>query len=373
MPSKVFRLFLVVAFSIHTFSAGALAWGSEGHEITVRIAANFLGPAARAEVIRLLKVDAANNEPYYRQHCPNVLTLVKKSKLSADEENTFVTDGLACVASWADPPVKRQREYTSNWHFVDIPIVQATSAAPLLFAYDPARDCRTDTRSGDCAIQALERFAPILADYKNPTATDGHQYGEELTVRAEALKFFVHILGDIHQPMHCATDKKNQAAAADPKDAGDLGGNLKYVTWFGVVTTPFGANELHAVWDEGFIDRTMQTKNMTEPQYAQFLVKNISPADLKAWQTPPADFALWAGESYKLSVTNAYGKLPKIDAAYAVMKTDSEPLLKNGQKVLGCYRLADDYYNANNSVVEQRLQAGGVRLAALLNALLKNI
>lgn len=374
MPSKVFKVFLVVAFLIVAFSLNAFAWGSEGHQITVRIAAGFLNPSARAEVIKLLKVDAANNEPYYKQNCPQVLDSLKMKTLSAIDESALVSDGLACVASWADPPVKRFREYTSNWHFVDIPVVRATSAKPFLYAYNPARDCVTDSERGDCAIQALERFQPVLANYKNPAATDGHQYGEELTIRAEALKFFVHITGDLHQPLHCATDQKTKADAGNPKNNGDMGGNLKYVTWFGVATTRFGANELHSVWDEDFIGRTMQNKSMTQIQYAQYLANNISPDNLKAMQSPPADFQLWANESYNLSVTNAYGKLPKIDASCKVMKTATEPLIDRDTKkpVTGCYHLDEDYYNANNPIVEQQLKSGGARLSGLLNSILNN-
>ncbi|MGC2236929.1 MAG: S1/P1 nuclease [Pyrinomonadaceae bacterium] len=366
-----FRLFLF-AFLIAALSVNAFAWGDEGHHITVRIAASFLTPAARIEVIKLLKVDAGNNESYYKTHCPNVLALLKRSAfLTIPEGNTLLSDGLACVASWADPPLKRERPYTSNWHFVDIPVVMATSANPTLFTYDAARDCRTDSERGDCAIQALERFQPVLANFKNP-AVKGHEFGEELTSRAEALKYFIHIIGDIHQPMHCATDKKSKASVNDPKDVGDMGGNLVFVTWFGVATTPFGANELHAVWDEGFIGRTMDNKKFTEAQYAQFLVKNISPDNLKTLQTQPANFRSWAGESYNLSVTNAYGKLPKIDAACKVMKKDNVPQTdRNGKPVMGCYRLSDDYFNANNPIVEQQLQTGGARLAGLLNTMFK--
>ncbi|MET0752831.1 MAG: S1/P1 nuclease [Pyrinomonadaceae bacterium] len=372
MSSKGFRKLFLFAFFIAALSFNAFAWGNEGHHITVRIAAGFLSPAARDEVIKLLKVDAVNNESYYKQNCQNVLTLTKKSALSTAEKTALLSDGLACVASWADPPLKRERPYTSNWHFVDIPVVMATSANPTLFTYDAARDCRTDSRSGDCALQALERFQPVLANFKNP-AVKGHEFGEELTTRAEALKYFIHIMGDIHQPMHCATDKTSKEAVNDPKDVGDMGGNLVYVTWFGVAITPFGANELHAVWDESFIGRTMDNKKFTEAQYAQFLAKNVSQDNLKSLQNQSADFLSWANESYSLSVTNAYGKLPKIDSACKVMKTATEQLLdrKTKKPVMGCYRLSDDYYNTNNSIVEQRLQLGGVRLAGLINTMFK--
>jgi hypothetical protein len=372
MSSKVsksyFRLFLFTLF-IFTLAFNAFAWGDEGHHITVRIAANYLSPTARTEVVRLLKVDAGNNEDYYKTHCSNVLALLKKSTLTKTEENTVLGDGLACVASWADPPVKSQRPYTSNWHFVDIPVVMGTSATPMLFTYDASRDCRDNAKSGDCALQALERLQPVMGNYKNP-AIKNHEFGEELTNRAEALKFFIHIVGDIHQPLHCVTDKKDKNAVNNPKDLGDLGGNTKNASWFGDVDTPYGFMNLHSIWDGGFIGQTMQNNNWTESQYAQELIKTIpnDSAKMSAMQT--GDFQSWAAESYNLAVTNGYKKLPKYDTACKMSFTDS----KTGttKTANGCYQLGKDYYNSNNSIVEQQLKSGGVRLAGLLNSTLNS-
>jgi hypothetical protein len=360
MSSKSFRLFLFVIFLLVPAPVNIFAWGGEGHEITVRIAANFLTPAARAGVIELLKVDAANNAEYYREKCSNVFALTKKNALTNAEENTLLSDGLACIASWADPPVKDQRNYTSNWHFVDIPVAFATSANPARFTYDPARDCITDPARGDCAVQALFRLQPVLGNPKIP-GQEKHKFGEEPTSRADALKFFVHIVGDIHQPLHCVTDKPSKAAVGNPKDLGDLGGNTKLATWFGNATTPYGPMNLHSVWDTGFIGHTMQTRNLTEMQYTQKLIDGIDKTKLAQMQS--GDYLAWIAESYNFAVNNAYGKLPKLDPA-------CEMTVK-GKKVMGCFRLSDDYYNANNSIVEQQLRSGGVRLAGLLNSILK--
>ena len=140
MSSKAFgsffRLFFRVAILTAALSFNIFAWGDEGHRITVRIAANYLLPEVRAEVIRLLKTDIGNNAVYYQKTCPNVLNLSKKAALTNAEKMTLVSDGLACIASWADPPVKTQRKYTSNWHFVDIPVVAGTSNSPTLFTYE---------------------------------------------------------------------------------------------------------------------------------------------------------------------------------------------------------------------------------------------
>lgn len=363
-----FRLFFGAFFLIAALSFNIFAWGDEGHRITVRIAANYLLPEVQTEVIRLLKTDIGNNPAYYEKTCPNVINLSKKVAPTKSEKITLVSDGLACIASWADPPVKSQRKYTSNWHFVDIPVIAATSNAPMLFTYDAGRDCRTDEKNGDCAIQALERFAPIIADYKDPQAKDGHQYGEELTTRAEALKFFVHIVGDIHQPLHSITDKKDKTAVNNPKDLGDLGGNSKIASWFGDTDTSYGLMNLHSIWDNGIIEHTMQLNNWTESRYAQELIKTIKNANLPNMQK--GNYETWAAESYDLAVTQGYRKLPPFDDACKM--TFTNPKTKKVEKTAnGCYPLGQVYYDVNKSVVEQQLKSGGARLANLLNSLLK--
>jgi S1/P1 Nuclease len=339
------------------------AWGTTGHRITARIAAQYLNPLARQRVIELLRADIDNNRNYYQQNCPDVLPLSVKKKPTPQDTDQLLLAGLACVAPWPDPPVKNQRPYTSNWHFVDIPVVRPAGGDPIRFKYDAARDCATDEARGDCSIQAIERLRPILGNAKIPAQKD-HEYGEETATRAEALKFIVHIIGDMHQPLHCITDKKNTDAVANPKDLGDLGGNTKIATWFGETHTPYGLMNLHSIWDDGIIAHTMQTANLNEEQYFQKLLSGLpaqgSP-ELAALQA--GDIFAWTDESYDFGVKNAYGTLPQID-----LNCEYED--KNGGKHKGCYRLDAAYYMANKDVVEQRLQRGGVRLARVLNDIL---
>ncbi len=169
----------------------AIGWGLEGHAVVAEFATMRLTDAANAQVAALL-------EP---------------------------GESLASVASWADD-VRHKRSETAQWHFVDIP-KSATQ-------YDPARDCRP-TPHGDCVVAAIERFKTVLA---NATAAR--------PARAEALKFLVHFVGDIHQPLHCA-------------DNHDRGGNDITVAFFKASTN------LHAVWDTGIITKA----GVTEIDYAR--------------------------------------------------------------------------------------------------------
>jgi hypothetical protein len=368
MLTKLFNKRLIAlslcAGLIAMLSGNAFAWGMEGHRITARIAAMYLNPVARAEVIRLLRTDIENNKDYYKNTCENVLKLSKKKNLTKAEEDEFLVEGMACIAPWPDPPVKDQRLYTSNWHFVDIPVVMnnPNGSGPLRFKYEPGRDCIMDAKRGDCAAQALLRLQSVLGNKKIPTEKD-HQYGEELTTRADAFKFFIHIVGDIHQPLHCAADKKDEQAVNNPRDLGDMGGNLKIATWFGEAKTPYGSMNIHSIWDGGIIVRTMKLNNLTEDQYYQKLLKAIPAKESPELAKMQAgDYFNWFEESYDLAIRKAYGELPKLDPNCGTTGRDG--------KLTGCYQLADAYYDANKSIVEQQLMTGGVRLAKLLNEIL---
>ena len=164
---------LAVAFvliSCWLGSATVQAWGPEGHRIIGRIAEAHLTPQAQAGVKDLL----------------NPLNSTSQlSRLSDDQ--------ISCWADW----IRHNWTNSVPWHFVDIPYNAAQ--------YDPIRDC---ANHNGCVVEAIHTFSKVLADK--------HAKREQ---RLEALKFVVHFVGDIHQPLHCA--ERN----------GDKGGNFRMVTF----------------------------------------------------------------------------------------------------------------------------------------------
>jgi hypothetical protein len=102
-----------------------------------------------------------------------------------------------------------------------------------------------------------------------------------------ALKFLLHFVGDIHQPLHSSDDN-------------DRGGNNKKVSAAG-----FRAGNLHHFWDTEFVDQLE-----TNPQsIASDLIGHISRDQISTWQAAgPAD---WAQESFKVAKADAYGLLPE--------------------------------------------------------------
>ena len=249
----------------------ALAWREAGHHIAADIAEQYLDPETLRQVRALLALDNAAT--------------------------------LAEVAGWADE-IGSERPETLRWHFVNIP-VHPPAGTPM--AYDAARDCPT----GNCVVAAIGRFEDVLAE-KSRTPTE----------RLEALKFLVHFIADIHQPLHCGDD-------------GDRGGNDTRVVFLGRPTT------LHALWDD---DMLAALGIADEHAYALRLAKSIPPVRLAQWQS--GDASAWATESYGIARL-IYGGSHEPRALQLFYETDFLP------------------------TVDVQLEKAGVRLAMVLNRALR--
>jgi hypothetical protein len=158
------------------------------------------------------------------------------------------------------------------------------------------------------AYQALNDNLRLLADRQQPREK-----------RLDALKFVVHIVGDVHQPMHISR--------AEDKGGNDI--KLRYHDH---------DSNLHRVWDSELIRQQGQTPE----QMAQALQPKRREA--KQWRRDGIE--QWLFESYQHS-----------EKLYAGAQPGSE--------------LKDEYYAANIKTVQLRLQQGGVRLAEVLNKALK--
>jgi hypothetical protein len=294
----------------------ASAWGCKGHQVVALIAERHLDHRAREMAAQLLA--AAPAHPDLRHSCPEV------------------GDWLADASTWADD-IRHVRPDTAPWHFIDVPRGVADSD---LVKYCPLR-------SG-CITSAL---ADELRTLRDPSQTP--------EARAEALRFLIHFVGDIHQPLHASTNN-------------DLGGNCVPVTFFGRMPAPLNPQtavfvpNLHEVWDVEIIER-FSTGESARDVAAKLDQKFYGP--ISTWQAQAADFDAWVRESHGLAETIVYGRLPHplpIEpprAMTACAASDVRAKLKIDEN------LGDDYQNAATPVVEQQLAKAGARLAALLNSL----
>jgi hypothetical protein len=244
------------------------AWAREGHEIIAAIAEQRLEPTVREIAIVLL------------------------------ERTTFVE-----AASWADT-IRNQQN--APWHYVNMQITDNE--------YDAARVCPKD----QCLIGQIERFRKVLADQ-----------GAEFKKRQKALKYLIHFVGDLHQPLHAG-------------DNHDRGGNDVQVEFLGQTINPYNHKpwNLHAVWDSGILEE--------HDRDVQHYVERLN-----AWlESKPEDVFQegsvvdWGMESHQLAKDNVY-----------VLPADR--------------KLGEEYYRASVPIVDQQLAKAGVRLAKLLNDILR--
>jgi hypothetical protein len=249
-----------------------IGWGPEGHEIVAALAQTRLTDQARRGIQSLIG-DAS----------------------------------LASIANWADE-VRPQRDETYNWHFVDIPMsASGFSDERDCFLPDSThKDAATDHHN--CVVDRVEIFRQILSD------TNASKHSRE-----EALRFLVHFIGDIHQPLHAV----GKAA----------GGNRITVSEFGLTTCGKRPCNLHGAWDSGLIQHT----GMGVDQYVDHLNELIFKEYLAAKGSPED----WANESHNYAET---------------------AWLEDGGHI------DENYYRKEIKVVDERLALAGLRLAAVLNA-----
>lgn len=200
---------LISALAAVLTPALEFAWGEDGHSNVAEIAQHRLSPAGASTAEALLRGE-------YPPDMPGTVS-------------------LASVSSWADDYRDAHRE-TTNWHFVDIPIsVPGVAAADMRYA--PVRDCPpASDPSETCVVEALKSEIAILS--RAPAAGEAAGTAERLM----ALKFVVHFMGDLAQPLHCAD-----------RD-GDGGGNGLHGFYSGPQLPPGEARtNFHHVWDSDML------------------------------------------------------------------------------------------------------------------------
>ena len=256
-------LHLTLVFSlVLLLPSQTFAWGEKAHRIIGRLAWEKLSEQAKQQVRTLLP-----------------------------EESSDPDGPLAAVSMWADRQSVVYREQ-ARWHFVEIPL-----SAP---GYDENRDCR----DGNCIVVKLNDQKIIL------------ESSEPRKARAEALKYVVHLVGDVHQPLHCANNN-------------DHSGNLVQVKFLGQISN------LHKVWDVDMIETSKDT------------VKDYV-TDLMEFKVSPGFWIdRWANDSHAIAQKYAY-----------VIPQDRE--------------LGNTYYRRNETVVKQQLALASEKLVQILEEALKN-
>ena len=269
-------------------------WGREGHYITARIAEAFLSPPGRRLVEKLLGEESLKQGiPFYD------------------------------AAAWADQ-VQSDPAYTWSppLHFINTP-------DRLCDGFDVGRDCS----SGWCLVTGIRNYTMRVADETLPVQE-----------RAEALKFLMHFLADVNQPLHVAfaTDKGgNKISVKPPWDhASDKRGRL--------IKSP-RPKPLHVLWDSHIIQYVYVTGNATWVALADQLIGEIQFGILTGIQELDYEYdaAVRAEESSMLACSHSYK-----DAGTWITDSDELPL---------------NYYQTMARVSMDQLSKSGLDIAVTLN------
>jgi hypothetical protein len=330
MSRNVVRTGLLVFFALGTaFSlpAPARAWGCEGHEVIALLAEKHLTPHALAAVNQILKDNPI--DPALNRFC-------KDGRI----------DPMSDSSTWADD-FRTVHPETGPWHYVDI--LPGTKLPGGKKSIDKVVGRFCDPRESCLPRAAADQLAILRSPETDPRK------------RADALRFVIHFVGDLHQPLHSTTNN-------------DEGGNCIPVAYFDEMphlTNPkyetYTPN-LHGTWDFAILTRA--TIGKTVDQVAADLDESYR-KQIAGWQKGPADFDAWSWESFQLAGKIAYGKLPvqiPVEAPQPVTSCAddnhvSARLLKLNE------RIEEPYQSAALPVVRERLAQAGARLAMLLNRL----
>jgi hypothetical protein len=258
----VHRTGLALAGLLLLTTRAGLTWGPEGHKVVALLAERYLQPQTRAQVHALLR-----------------------------------SESMEDASLWADQIAHATRPETAPWHYIDIPL------------HNSKIDLRADCPQGNCVLVKTQEFVTVLAN---------RQAAPE--ARLEGLKFVLHFVADLHQPLHC-------------EDNRDKGGNTQAVIFEG------HPDNLHWVWDTGLV----QAINRDPQSLAAELERETTDAQRATWQTGSVE--TWVLESHRLAQSAAYRRswasgIPVLNQAY------------------------DDRAEA---VIKVQLEKAAVRLAFLLN------
>jgi hypothetical protein len=269
MPSRYrFRIGVpIAALLIVVQAAPARAWAPLGHRLAGRLAERHLTPQANAAVKELF-------EP---------------------------GETMAEASTWADEH-RRDIKGSGPWHYVDVPLDQDR--------YDDR--FAGDTPEKGYIVPKIREFRAVLKDRSRP-----------LEERRMALRFLVHLVEDLHMPLHVG-------------DNHDRGGNDTQVRFFDEGTN------MHRLWDGDMIARA----DADEDRWlANLVAMDTHEARTKAMAGTVED---WATESL-LAAREAY----------------KDPA--TGRKIQPGTKLGEPYQATNLPVARRRLYQGGVRLAMVLN------
>jgi hypothetical protein len=234
-----------------------------------------------------------------------------------------VADGLAVASTWADE-IKRERPETAAWHYINIAL------------QDKKEEMAERCPDQNCVTARIDIYsAQLITDRAAPDAT----------LDLDALRFLVHFVGDVHQPLHASSDA-------------DLGGNCEPLE-----PVYEKARNLHALWDGPLVDDVNADDKLLAAELKNDL-DTFGDSRLKKMAEGTADD--WAWQSHELADRLIYHRL----------QIPTEPVIFPANCKVAPEAIVEDKIDVQSSYVDEmkpvirlQLERAGLRLARLLNAM----
>ena len=316
MKQRVFVLSCALATSF-CVAPSARSWGCKGHQTVALIAEKYLTPEARQLVDKLLSENPI--DPKLKRGCGNT-----------------TPDLMVDASTWPDDV--RNERHNGPWHYIDIPRGKHKGSLE--------QSCGTD----GCVTRAIGEQRAILKEKSADPAK-----------RAEAIRYLIHFVGDMHQPLHAINN-------------GDNGGNCVPVKYLHhePLPNPLHAERedyspnLHQIWDTEMVERDMEVSN---PQrYADELDEKFR-AESASWEAAGVHVENWAWEVHERAETDVYDAFSvKIAVEPDVKPKGCSDNNHTGKRQFAMHLTADETYQSRAAkAVEKGIAEAGVRLAMILN------
>ncbi len=299
MSRCLFSILTIFFLALTALPNRAAAWGTEGHAVVGEIAERYLTPVTREKVRAILE----------------------GKKLSNFE-----------VAMWPDI-IRGNREYkkiypgNGQWHYVEFDVFKR---------YNDEFELKLP-EDGQDIVSQIRRWRKELAQEDLPAQR-----------QMDAVRFLVHFVGDVHQPLHCAYRY------------GDMGGNMIPVNSFQGRHYAFESGSpmddspnLHSIWDGYLVEELLA--GAKPKTFANRRVDEITPEQSAQWvRGDPLD---WAVDSYWKARKQAYHWTSGDNLPFKWARP-------------GMDLTSENYIDSNLPVVREQLMKAGVRLAFVLNTAL---
>ena len=327
---KKFAATSITLLMLIATSTSAFGWGDKGHKTVGQVAQlRLAGTHALTKINEILLPG---------ETLASIATWADKVK----NEKSFKPTATSPDPDTQDFFSKMANQHNRKWHFVDLPL-HCTGYNDIA--------CKSFTSSSDI-VHMINLSITKLRGGNVPQLT-----------RRNALRLLVHLVGDLHQPLHVGVgfinvDDENNKILIEREATlilqndfpSDIGANK-------LLITGADSDNLHSFWDTDLVETA--SNNQSILQFATTLNNEIpagtawdAQGNLTTWA------AQWAGDTLRASNVHAYDSSVEIKKVVII---DDEPKYQT--------KLGNNYKSQNTPVVKEQLEKGGYRLAKLLQAI----